>query len=56
VFEAKLQTLQIPLLAPPKNLFTDNGAMIALAGYFNFKSDKNNSGVDLVANPNLRLA
>jgi N6-L-threonylcarbamoyladenine synthase len=65
VFEAKLQTLNlkettgvvnIKLLAPAKNLSTDNGAMIALAGYFNFKAGKNNSGANLVVNSNLRLA
>lgn len=51
---------QIPLLAPPKNLSTDNGLMIALAGYFQFQKGnilKKEGELDkLEARPNLRLA
>ena len=57
VFEARLQILDIPLFAPPKNLSTDNGAMIALAGYFKYEKEaypKNFENIE--ANPNLRIA
>lgn len=44
-------------LIPPPNLATDNGAMIALAGYFNFQAGKAIKNWDrLEANPNLRIA
>ncbi len=59
VFEAKLQTIGIRLLAPPKNLSTDNGVMIALAGYFTYKrsaSWRTKNPDDITANPNLRIA
>lgn len=58
MFEAKLQTLGIRLLVPPKNLSTDNGAMIAVAGYFNWLKKKyyiKELSV-LEAKPNLRIA
>jgi len=43
------------LLAPPAHLTTDNGAMIAMAGYFNFhKSEPIKKWGHLEANPNLR--
>lgn len=42
--------LNIKFLVPPKNLCTDNAAMIAMAGYFN-KPTKN-----IKANANLRLS
>jgi len=48
---------EVTLIAPPKQLSTDNGAMIAVAGYFNMmrkKIPKNPQSV--VANPNLRIA
>lgn len=57
LFEVKLQTLGIPLLAPPKNLSTDNGLMIALAGYFTHKSDSYEKNPEKIeARPTLRLA
>ena len=60
VFEATLQTLQILLLAPPKNLSTDNGAMIAVAGYFQFQKGnilkEKGEFENLEAQPNLRIA
>jgi N6-L-threonylcarbamoyladenine synthase len=53
--QIKTKELHIELLAPPKSLSTDNGLMIALAGYFNFKANKKNGGDDLIVAPNLRL-
>ena len=45
----KCKLLNVNFLVPTKNLCTDNGAMIAVAGYFN-KSTKN-----VKANANLRI-
>jgi len=57
VFEVRLQTLDVPLLAPPKGLSTDNGAMIALAGYFTYKANSYEKNPEKIeATPNLRLA
>jgi len=61
-FSSKLQTTNYKLLkflVPPKNLCTDNGAMIAMAGYYNRKKTcpavaKQLSGI--LANSNLRLS
>jgi len=51
------QQSAIKLFAPPKNLSTDNGAMIALAGYFNLKDGRaTKNWLQLQANPNLRIA
>jgi N6-L-threonylcarbamoyladenine synthase len=48
---------QIPLLAPPKNLSTDNGLMIALAGYFTYKANSYEKNFEKIeAAPNLRIA
>lgn len=57
VFEARLQTMDVRLLAPPRNLSTDNGAMIAVAGYFQLRQDKAIKNWDKIeALPNLRIA
>ena len=49
--------LSLTHLIPPPILATDNGAMIALAGYFNFQTGKAIKNWDkLEADPNLRLA
>jgi len=48
---------EVTLIAPPKHLSTDNGAMIAVTGYFNMmrkKLPKNPQSIE--ANPNLRIA
>jgi len=48
---------EVTLIAPPKQLSTDNGAMIAVTGYFNMmrkKLPKNPQSIE--ANPNLRIA
>jgi len=55
--ESKTKDFNIQLLAPPKELSTDNGAMIVLAGYFNWLAGRPIKNRDrLEANPNLRLA
>ena len=45
---------QLNFLVPPKNLCTDNGAMIAMAGYFNRKK-ATKKWRDIKANANLRI-
>ena len=53
----KAKDLGIELLAPPKNLSTDNGLMIALAGYFTYKADSYEKNFEKIeATPNLRIA
>lgn len=53
--QKKCQIQGFNFFAPPKNLCTDNAAMIAAAGYFKYK----NKGPDLLekikVNPNLKL-
>jgi N6-L-threonylcarbamoyladenine synthase len=54
----KLKTInyKLILLAPAKNLSTDNGAMIAVAGYFNWLKRKYTKNPEtLQAQPNLRI-
>jgi N6-L-threonylcarbamoyladenine synthase len=47
-------TSNIKLLIPPKELCTDNGSMVAVAGYFN--KEKASKDFDkIVAEPNLRI-
>ena len=47
----------IKLLAPPPDLATDNGLMIALAGYFKYKQGAHPKNPDSIeADPNLRIA
>ena len=54
---SKLDSPHIKLLAPPKKLATDNGVMIAMAGYFKYtKGAYPKNTESIVANPNLRLA
>ncbi len=56
-FKAQASKLKLNLLAPPRKFCTDNGAMIAITGYYNWlkrkKRKKNNLNVE--ANANLRL-
>ena len=60
-FASKLQITNYKLLkflVPPKNLCTDNGAMIAMAGYFGAKRRpalRDNSLNKIKANANLRI-
>jgi len=50
----KLQIANCKLIFPPKELCTDNGLMVAIAGYFN--KDKTIKDFDkIVAEPNLRI-
>jgi tRNA A37 threonylcarbamoyltransferase TsaD len=42
------------LIFPPKELCTDNGLMVAAAGYFN-KEKATNDFDKIVAEPNLRI-
>jgi N6-L-threonylcarbamoyladenine synthase len=49
--------LNLAHLIPPPNLATDNGLMIALAGYFTYKrGDYPQNPETIEANPNLRMA
>jgi len=57
-FKAQVSKLKLNLLAPPKKFCTDNGAMIAITGYYNWLKNKKggslkNSAIE--ANANLRL-
>lgn len=47
--------LKINLLVPPKYLCTDNGLMVALAGYFRVKNNKFKKWQDIEVNANLRI-
>jgi len=56
--QATTYKLQPNFLVPPKNLCTDNGAMIAMAGYFGAKQHpalRDASYSKILANANLRL-
>ena len=55
-FTAQCTLAGIPLLFPPTEFATDNGAMIALEGYFHAQRNEFISLSDLRANGNLRLA
>jgi N6-L-threonylcarbamoyladenine synthase len=50
----KLQIANCKLIFPPKELCTDNGLMVAVAGYFN-KEKATNDFDKIVAEPNLRI-
>ena len=50
----KLQTEEFKIYMPDLKLCTDNAAMIAAAGYYNFINEKRD-GLDLNAVPNLKL-
>ena len=53
----KTKELGLQLSTPPKNLSTDNGAMIALAGYFTYLRDSYEKNPEqIAAAPNLRIA
>ncbi len=53
----KAKDIAAEFLAPSKTLSTDNGAMIALAGYFRYKAhDYPKDPSQIGANPNLRIA
>ena len=53
----KAKDMNAKFLAPSKTLSTDNGAMIALAGYFRYKAhDYPKNPGQIEANPNLRIA
>lgn len=63
-FESKIQNsmptgrqakFKIHFLVPPKNLCTDNGAMIAITGYFNRKKAKLSNYKTIKADSNLRI-
>jgi len=47
--------LQIEFLTPSKILCTDNGAMIAMAGYLNYKQGAKTDWRKIKADPNLRI-
>lgn len=47
--------LAIKFLVPPKNLCTDNAAMVAIAAYFRWKKRKKKNREKITANANLRL-
>jgi N6-L-threonylcarbamoyladenine synthase len=54
----KVQSLKskVNFLVPPKNLCTDNAAMVAVAGYFHWPRKENKSrDEEIEANANLRL-
>jgi len=56
-FEIRNSKFEIKdFLVPPKNLCMDNGAMVAMAGYFNFKSGKSTDWRKIIANANLRIS
>jgi len=56
-FKAKIEkeNLNVNLLIPPANLSTDNGLMVAVAGYFRAKQKKFTKWQDLKAESNLRI-
>lgn len=54
-FKTQSSRLQINLLFPPKNLCTDNAAMIATTAYFRRLKDLKEKRSDIEANANLRL-
>lgn len=56
-FKLKIENLKlgIEFLTPSKILCTDNGAMIAMAGYLNYKKNKNYNYNRIKADANLRI-
>ncbi|MFH1894516.1 MAG: tRNA (adenosine(37)-N6)-threonylcarbamoyltransferase complex transferase subunit TsaD, partial [Patescibacteria group bacterium] len=54
-FSQSSKLLKINFLVPPKNLSTDNAAMVAIAGYYNFTSGKL-SEREIEAEANLRIS
>ncbi|MDP2934362.1 MAG: tRNA (adenosine(37)-N6)-threonylcarbamoyltransferase complex transferase subunit TsaD [bacterium] len=57
-FELKMKNekLKTDFLVPPMSLCTDNGAMIAIAAYFNRKKIKSSNWKTIKADANLRLS
>ncbi len=49
------QQLVIKFLVPPKKFCTDNAAMVAIAGYYNWFKNKKRKNSTIEANANLRL-
>jgi len=57
VLTNKAGAINVKTLMPPKNLSTDNGLMIALAGYFTYKANSYEKNPEnIAATPNLRIA
>jgi len=55
--EKECVRLSLTHIFPPKNLATDNGTMIALAGYFTYVRDSYEKNPEKIeANPNVRIA
>lgn len=56
-FKLKIENLKlgIEFLTPSKTLCTDNGAMIAMAGYLNYQKNKNYNYNRIKADANLRI-
>jgi len=59
-FASKCKKINLPLFVPQKDLCTDNGAMIAIAGYFKYKKSKNkkefkNYWKKIKVDPNLKI-
>ena len=52
--KARFNEIDIPLLIPPLNLCTDNAAMIAAAGYYNYTNEER-ADLRLNAIPNLKI-
>ena len=54
--EVQSSKLKVKFLVPDMKLCTDNGAMIAISGYFNQRKIKNGSWKTIKADANLRLS
>ena len=54
-FKAQASKLKLNLLAPPRKFCTDNAAMIAITGYFNWLQNKAKKWKGIEADANLRL-
>ncbi|MCD6471224.1 tRNA (adenosine(37)-N6)-threonylcarbamoyltransferase complex transferase subunit TsaD [bacterium] len=59
-FSAQCRQINLPLFFPPKNLCTDNAAMISVAGYFKYINSKNRKKFkenwrNMKVNPNLDI-
>ena len=54
--QLKIKNLKLKIAVAPPQLFTDNGVMPALAGFFNFSKKKQRAALNrIAAQPNLRL-
>lgn len=54
-FEQKAKENGITFVMPPKDMSTDNGLMIAIAGYYNFLAGNISTWDKIDADPNLKL-